>query len=338
MRYDFASDNTAGMAPSALNALVEVNQGFAAGYGGDDHTAKAADAVRHLLDVDADVRFVFSGTAANAIALSMLAQPFEAVLAHHSAHVCTDETGAPGFFGHGVGLIGLPGYSGKIDVDGLCAALDEPVVGHRQPAAALTLTQATEYGTVYSEDEMALLIRMAKGANLGVHIDGARLANAVAAGFDPKSLGRMGVDIVSLGGAKAGAHGVEALVILNRSLSKRLDNRLKQSGQTASKGRLLAAPLRGLIESGEWLSGAQNANAMAQRLADGIEASTPFVLAHPVESNTVFVRMSDEALSAIRVKGFAVYGFDDGSVRFVCSWATKPEAVDELIAVLSHLD
>lgn len=326
------------MAPSALKALIEANEGFASGYGSDDHTAKAADAVRELLGVEADVRFVFSGTAANSIALSMLASPFEAVLAHHTAHVCTDETGAPGFFGHGVGLIGLPGYSGKIDVDGLCAALDEPVVGHRQPAAALTLTQATEYGTVYSEDEMELLIRMAKGAGLGVHVDGARLANAVAAGFDPKSLGRMGVDIISLGGAKAGAHGVEALVVLNRSLSRRIDNRLKQAGQTASKGRLLAAPLGGLIHSGEWLSGAQHANAMAQRLADGIEGNTPFVLAHPVETNTVFVRMPDEALQAIRQKGFAVYAFDDGSVRFVCSWATKAEAVDELIAALSHLN
>jgi len=338
LRYDFASDNTAGMAPSALNALIEANSGFAAGYGADQHTAAAADAVRALLGVDADVRFVFSGTAANSIALSMLAQPFEAVLAHHTAHVCTDETGAPGFFGHGVGLIGLPGYSGKIDVEGLCAALDEPVVGHRQPAAAITLTQATEYGTVYSEEELSLLIRMAKGAGLGVHVDGARLANAVAAGFDPKSLGRMGVDIVSLGGAKAGAHGVEALVIINRSLSRRIDNRLKQGGQTASKGRLLAAPLGGLITSGEWLSGARHANAMAQRLADGIEGSTPFVLAHPVESNTVFVRMPDEALQAVRDKGFAVYAFDDGSVRFVCSWATKAEAVDELIGVLSHLN
>nr|WP_292054386.1 beta-eliminating lyase-related protein [Brevundimonas sp. UBA5866] len=326
------------MAPSALNALIEANSGFAAGYGADQHTAAAADAVRALLGVDADVRFVFSGTAANSIALSMLAQPFEAVLAHHTAHVCTDETGAPGFFGHGVGLIGLPGYSGKIDVEGLCAALDEPVVGHRQPAAAITLTQATEYGTVYSEEELSLLIRMAKGAGLGVHVDGARLANAVAAGFDPKSLGRMGVDIVSLGGAKAGAHGVEALVIINRSLSRRIDNRLKQGGQTASKGRLLAAPLGGLITSGEWLSGARHANAMAQRLADGIEGSTPFVLAHPVESNTVFVRMPDEALQAVRDKGFAVYAFDDGSVRFVCSWATKAEAVDELIGVLSHLN
>ncbi|MEG2499303.1 beta-eliminating lyase-related protein, partial [Brevundimonas sp.] len=159
MRYDFASDNTAGMAPSALRGLVEANSGFMAGYGADEHSRKAADEIRALLDVDADIRFMFTGTAANSIALSMLANPYEAVLAHNTAHVCTDETGAPGFFGHGVGLIGLPGYSGKIDDESLCAVLDEPVVGHRQPPAALTLTQATEYGTVYSFEEMDLLIR-----------------------------------------------------------------------------------------------------------------------------------------------------------------------------------
>ena len=325
------------MAPSALQALIDANSDFAAGYGADDYTRKAAELVCQLLDVEADVRFVFSGTAANSIALSMLAQPFEAVLAHHTAHVCTDETGAPGFFGHGVGLIGLPGYSGKIDEDALAAALEEPVVGHRQPAAALTLTQCTEYGTVYSEEEMSRLVRMAKAAGLGVHVDGARLANAVAAGFDSHALGRMGVDIISLGGAKAGANGVEALVVLNRTLSRRIDNRIKQAGQTASKGRLLSAPMAGLLASGEWLSGAQHANAMAQKLADGIEANTPFVLAHPVESNAVFVRMPPEALEAVRAKGFAAYAFDDGSARFVCSWATKEAAVDELIAVLGGL-
>ena len=337
MRYDFASDNTAGMAPSALEALVAANNGFAASYGNDDTSARAADHIRTLLDTDADVRFVFSGTAANAIGLSMLAQPFEAVAAHHSAHICTDETGAPGFFGHGIGLVGLPGYSGKIQFEGFCAVLDEPVVSHRQPLAALSLTQCTEYGTVYNEDELGLLTRTAKASGLGVHMDGARLANAVAAGFDPKLIGKLGVDVLSFGGAKAGAHGVEALVVLNKSLSRRIDNRLKQGGQTASKGRLLAAPMLGLLESGEWLMGAVHANAMAQALAEGIETDTSFVLAHPVESNTVFVRMSDEALSAIRAKGWAVYAFDDGSIRFVCSWATTAQAVGELLEDLKAI-
>ena len=131
MRYDFASDNTAGMAPQALEALNAANAGFARAYGADDVTARAADLIRERLEADAEVRFVFSGTAANAIALSMLTFSFEAALAHNSAHVCTDETGAPGFFGQGLGLIGLPGPSGKIDPKALKAILAEPEVGHR---------------------------------------------------------------------------------------------------------------------------------------------------------------------------------------------------------------
>src|SRR5690606_1850675 len=248
MRYDFGSDNTAGMAPAALQALVEANAGYARAYGADDVTARAADLIRERLDADAEVRFVFSGTAANAIALSMLAAPHEAVMAHHAAHVCTDETGAPGFFGHGVGLIGLPGFSGKIDTLALKAALDGPEVGHRQTPAALSLTQSTEYGAVYTEEELRHLIEPVKLRGCGVHMDGARLANAAAAGFDLKDIARLGVDVLVFGGAKAGASCTEALVLFDKSLARRLDNRLKQAGQVASKARFLAAPFLGLLE------------------------------------------------------------------------------------------
>lgn len=338
MRFDFASDNTAGMAPSALQAMAAANVGFTRAYGADETSARAADLIRQTLDADAEVRFVFSGTAANAIGLSILARSYEAVLAHHAAHICTDETGAPGFFGQGVGLIGLPGYSGKIDVGALYAALEEPAVGHRQPAAALSLTQATEYGAVYSEEELRRLIEPSRQAGLRVHMDGARLANAVAAGFDPKDIPRLGVDVLSFGGAKAGANCVEALVVFDKTLTRRIDNQLKQAGQTASKGWLLAAPLLGLLETGDWLSGAAHANLMAQRLADGIEARSPFVLAHPVESNAVFVRMPDEAHQALNAAGWACYQFDDGSVRFVCSWATDETSVDALIDAVARLN
>ncbi|MNH49472.1 Low specificity L-threonine aldolase [compost metagenome] len=338
MRYDFGSDNTAGMAPAALEALVSANGGFVRAYGADETTARAADLIRQRLDADAEVRFVFSGTAANAIAVSMLAQPYEAVLTHHAAHICTDETGAPGFFGHGVGLIGLPGYSGKIDAMALRAALDEPVVGHRQPAAGLSVTQATEYGAVYSEEELRHLIEPARQAGLGVHMDGARLANAAAAGFDLKDIPRLGVDVLVFGGAKAGANCAEALVIFNKALTRRIDNRLKQAGQTASKARFLAGPIRGLLESNAWETGAAHANLMAQRLADGIEERSPFVLAHPVESNAVFVRMPDEAHQRLNALGWACYQFDDGSVRFVCSWATTEGAVDELLEAIASLN
>jgi len=337
MRYDFGSDNTAGMAPAALEALIAANDGYARAYGADDVTARAADEIRSRLDADAEVRFVFSGTAANAIALSMLARPHEAVLAHHAAHICTDEAGAPGFFGSGVGLVGLPGFSGKIDSAALREALGEVEVGHRQPSAALSLTQCTEYGTVYSEEELRHLIEPAKLQGYGVHMDGARLANAVAAGFDMTQIARLGVDILVLGGAKAGAPCAEALVIFDKTLARRIDNRLKQAGQVASKARFLAAPLLGLLESGAWEDGAAHANLMAQRLAAGIEAGSPFVLAHPVEANAVFVRMPEAAHAQLNAMGWACYGFDDGSVRFVCSWATTEEAVDALLADIARL-
>ncbi|RZJ85784.1 MAG: low specificity L-threonine aldolase, partial [Brevundimonas sp.] len=287
MRYDFGSDNTAGMAPAALGGLIAANKDYARAYGADDVTARAADQIRQRLDADAEIRFVFSGTAANAIALSMLAWPHEAVLAHHAAHICTDETGAPGFFGQGVGLIGLPGFSGKIELAALQAALEEPEVGHRQPPAALSLTQSTEYGTVYSEEELRHLIEPVKARGYGVHMDGARLANAAAAGFDLTQIARLGVDILVFGGAKAGANCTEAIVMFDKSLARRIDNRLKQAGQVASKGRFLAAPFLGLLESKAWEDGAAHANLMAQRLAAGIAANTPFVLAHPVEANAV---------------------------------------------------
>ncbi len=335
MRYDFASDNTAAMAPEALEGLARANGGFARAYGADEVTGRAADLVRERFDADAEVRFVFSGTAANAIALSMLAHPFEAVLAHQAAHVCTDETGAPGFFGQGLGLVGLPGFSGMIDEKALKVVLDEPEVGHRQPPAALSLTQATEYGAVYEADALRRLIEPCKARGMRVHLDGARLANAVAAGFDLPEVPRMGVDICVMGGAKAGALCVEALVLFDHALARRLDNRLKQAGQTASKARFLAAPFLGLLESGAWEGHAAHANLMAQRLAEGIAARTPFALAHPVDANIVFVRMGAKALERVNQAGWACYRFDDGSVRFVCSWQTTPETVDELIEAIA---
>lgn len=325
------------MAPAALDAIVRENAGFARAYGADETTARAADLIRERLDADADIRFVFSGTAANSIALAMLAWPHEAVLAHHAAHICTDETGAPGFFGSGVGLVGLPGFSGKIDPVALKEALAEPEVGHRQPPAALSLTQSTEYGTVYTEEELRHLIEPVKLKGYGVHMDGARLANAAAAGFDLKQIARLGVDVLVFGGAKAGANCAEAIVMFDKSLARRVDNRLKQAGQTASKGRFLAAPFLGLLESNAWEDGAAHANRMAQKLAAGIETGSPFVLAHPVEANAVFVRMPPAAHARLNTLGWACYRFDDGSVRFVCSWATQEAAVDELLAAIRGL-
>jgi len=325
-RYDFASDNTAPAAPEAMEALVAANSGFTSGYGTDPVSARAADLVRELLDADAEVRFVASGTAANAISLAALCRPFEAVLAHEHAHVCTDETGAPGLFGHGLGLIRLPGGSGRIDPAALTEALAAPDVSYRQPAAALSLTNATEYGTVYSAAELRALVEPVKAKGYGVHLDGARLANAAAAGFDLKAIKGLGVDILVVGGTKAGMPPSEAVVIFDRGLARRFDARLKQAGQLPSKGRFYAAPFIGMLAGHALVRHAEHANAMARKLA----ALMPFPVLHPVEANGVFVEMDEARLAALHAKGWFVYRFLDGSVRFMCSWATTEAAVEEI--------
>ncbi|HEV2532308.1 threonine aldolase family protein [Phenylobacterium sp.] len=325
-RYDFASDNTAPATPEALKALIAANEGFTSGYGTDQVSAQAADLVRQMLDADAEVRFVASGTAANSISLAALCRPFESVLAHEHAHVCTDETGAPGFFGQGLGLTRLPGASGKIDPAALAQALDQPDVSYRQPAAALSLTNATEYGTVYSADALKALTTPVKAKGYGVHLDGARLANAAAAGFDLKAIKTLGVDILVVGGTKAGMPPTEAVVIFDPTLARRFDARLKQAGQLPSKGRFYAAPFIGMLEGGAFLRHAAHANAMARKLA----GLMPFPVRHPVEANGLFVEMDEPTLQRLHASGWFAYRFLDGTVRFMCSWATTAEAVEAL--------
>jgi threonine aldolase len=332
-RYDFVSDNVAGAMPEALQALAEANAGYASGYGADHVTARAADLVRQLLDADADVRFVASGTAANSLSLASLASPHEAVVCHQHAHIATDEAGAPGFFGAGLGLIPLPGESGRIEPMALADLLAQPDVSYRQSPAALSLTNATEYGAVYSEAALIGLVGAAKAAGLKAHLDGARLANAVAGGLAVTGLKRLGFDIAVLGGAKAGSTPSEAIVIFDRSLARRFDARMKHAGQLVSKARYLAAPWIGMLETGAWQTRAAHANGMAKRLA----ALCPFEIAHPVESNGVFVTMDEPALDRLRSEGWQAYRFTDGSVRFMCSWATTDEAVEALGASLKQI-
>ena len=319
--------------PEVMQALTEANTGFVAGYGADDICARAADLICGVLDVDAEVRFAASGTAANALCLAALAAPHEAVVAHEHSHVATDETGAPGFFGAGLGIIGLGGASGRISSQALAGVLERPDEPHWQSPAALSLTQATEYGAIYSASDLARLIGQAKAGGLKVHLDGARLANAAAGGFDLKTLGPLGVDLLVMGGTKAGSTPTEAIVILDKSLNRRFGARLKHGGQLVSKARFLAAPWIGMLQSDAWTLRAAHANAMARRLA----GLMPFRITHPVEANAVFVDMDDAALARLRDAGWFVYRFIDGSVRFMCSWATAPEAVDELGAALSGI-
>jgi threonine aldolase len=332
-RYDFGSDNVVGAMPEVMAALAEANAGAASSYGTDDVSARAADLIRQMLNADAEVRFVASGTAANALTLATLAAPHEAVLCHEHSHIAIDETGAPGFFGGGVGLTPLPGASGRIALEALARALAAPDGAHHQSAAALSLTNATEYGAVYSSAEMSALTGPAKAAGLKLHLDGARLANAVAAGFDITWLAALGIDIAVLGGTKAGSTPTEAIVLFDRALARRFDARLKHAGQLVSKGRYLAAPWIGLLETGAWTARAAIANAMAKRLA----GLMPFPITHPVEANAVFVTMDEPTLARLHAAGWFVHRVADASVRFMCNWSTTTESVEELAAALKAI-
>jgi threonine aldolase len=333
VRHAFASDNVAGVMPEVLEALNRFNGGFATAYGDDEVCARAGALIGELLDVDAEVRFAPTGTAANALTLAALAAPHEAVIAHRHSHVATDETGAPGLFGAGLGIITVAGASGRIDATAFAEALDRPDDPHRQSPAAASFTNATEYGTIYREVELAALFAAAEDRGVKVQVDGARLANAAAAGFDLKMLGKAGADIVVLGGTKAGATPTEAIVLIDPAVRRRFGARLKHGGQLVSKARFLAAPWIGMLEGGAWKARAAHANAMAARLA----GLMPFPLAHPVEANGVFVAMDEAQLQRLHAAGWFAYRVLDGSVRFMCSWATTAEAVDEIAAALRRV-
>ena len=338
LRFDFLSDNTAGSCPEALAALIDHNEGFMPGYGADSVTRQAADAVRALLDADADVYFVSSGTAGNALACAALCRSFEAVLAHRQAHLITHEAGAASFFGQGLSVRGLGGPQGKIDPEALRAEMRAAETASRQSAAALSLTNATECGTVYTTAELSRLCALGTECGLRVHIDGARLANAIAAGFDAQTLGRGRADIVVLGGTKSGAPLSDAIVLFDKSLSRRFDARLKQAGHLCSKSRFLAAPWLGLLENRghedtPWIRHARYANAMARKLA----ALIPDKILYPIDANCVFVEMDEARLERLQRSGWRMSRFDARSVRFVCSWAVTDEAVEELAHTLRNL-
>ena len=332
----FASDNYAGAHPDVLAAIADANAGHAVAYGGDPWTARAEQLLRDHFGEQAVSYLVFNGSAANVLSLRALCRPWESVVCAAQAHINVDECGAPERIG-GVKLHAVPTADGKLTPEHVQSRLvrrgDEHVVQPR----VVSVTQSTELGTRYSPAELHALARFAHEHGLLLHLDGARLANAAAAGFEVKELPRIGVDILVIGGTKAGMPPTEALVLFDKSLSRRFDARLKQAGQLTSKGRFLAAPWIGMLETGAWIDRASHANAMARKLAGLITRRTPFPLTHPVEANAVFVGMDEPALQRLRAEGWFVYRFLDGSVRLMCSWATTEAAVEELGEALAAI-
>lgn len=329
----FASDNTAGVTPEALAALNAANAGFLPSYGEDPLTRAVCDRIRAVFECDADIYFVFNGTAANSLALAALCQSYHSVVCADTAHVETDECGAPEFFSNGAKLLLVPQTNGKMkpaDVAALATKRDDL---HFPKPRVLTFAQTTEVGTVYQPDEIRALCEVARAHRLRVHMDGARFANAVAAlNVAPAEITwKAGVDVLCFGGTKMGLPIGEAIVFFDRALGEEFNWRCKQAGQLASKMRFLSAPWQAMLEGDTWLRHAAHANAMAHQLAEALNA-IPGVSTLPPDANAVFARLTDAAIDRLRAQGWYFYTFIGGTARFMCSWATTTAAVQALVA------
>ncbi len=336
---DFGSDNAAGVHPGVLAALADVAGPAARAYDSDRWSEALDGAFSDLFGTACRVFAVPSGTAANGLSLAALVPPWGGIWCETNAHVEVDEAGAVGFFTHGASLLHVAGRHGKLTVDALreAAARRRGDVHQVQPAA-LTLTQATESGTVYAPAEVAALGDWAKRHGLGVHMDGARFANAVAhLGCHPGDVTwRAGVDILSFGFIKNGGLSAEAVVAFSADVAQTLPVRRKRAGMMPSKGRFAAAQLLALLTDGRWLSNARAANAGARRIA----AAVPVRLLHPCEANELFVRLAPAERAALRARGFDFYDWElDGpeAARFVVRWDQTADAIDALVAALAGL-
>jgi threonine aldolase len=333
-RQEFASDNTAGICPEAGGALARANAGSAPSYGDDKWTWQLCDRVRELFEIDCDVFLVFNGTAANALALAQLCQPFHSIICHENAHIENDECGACEFYTGGSKLIPTRGANGKIDLCEVEAALLRQHELHSHKPRVISLTQPTELGTVYTADEIRKISAFAKKHGMLLHMDGARFANAVAAlRCAPREITwQAGVDALSFGGTKNGLAAGELVIFFNKQHSADFDYRAKQGGHLASKMRFLAVPWIALLENDVWLKNAQRANDAALRLANGLRDCGVEVV-FPVESNAVFVRLDAMSARKLRELGWDFYKFIEPDVyRLMCAWSADDEAITALLS------
>jgi threonine aldolase len=350
---NFASDNTAGIAPKILDAMVRASEGFALGYGNDETTKRVERRLAELFEHEAAVFLVPTGTAANAIALAQLAPPWGAVFCHAESHIVTDEAGAPEFFGGGLKLVELAGAGGRIAPDTLRAALAR-YTGHRPHEilpSALSLTQPTEAGTIYRPEEIARLADIAHERGLAVHMDGARFANAlVRLGVTPAELTwKAGVDVLSFGATKGGAMAAEAIIFFDPQRAREMPERRKRGGHLLSKHRFVAAQMDAFLAGDHWLDLARHANGLADRLASRLAAAGVQPV-WPVDANLVFVVLPKVADARLRAAGASYYvrqseslppgitiGVDRMLVRLVTSFATSENEVDRFADLVRTL-
>ena len=336
---NFCSDNTSGAHPKILAALGAANDGAAMPYGNDDLTRRVEARISEVFERDCAVFLVGTGTAANALALSCLTPSWGVIYCHPDAHVNRDECAAPEFYAGGAKLIALPGADGKVDAAALEIALgrgDAGVVHHAQPAA-VTITQATEAGTVYAPGEIGAIAEVARRHGLAVHMDGARFANAlVTLGRKPADVTwRAGVDALSLGATKNGALAAEAAVFFDKAKAAEMGFRRKRAGQLWSKMRFLAAQFDAYLDQDLWLINARFANSQARRLGQGLAKLPGARIEYPVEANEVFVTMPEPVIQGLEGDGFRFYRWPHDrapTLRLVTAFNTAPEHVDALLA------
>lgn len=331
----FFSDNAAAAHPKVIEAIAQSNR-LDTAYDGDEWSGRLDGAFSELFEHEVRALWVSTGTAANCLALAALCPPYRGILCHKDAHIEVDEAGAPGFFTGGAKLMLLDGDGAKVTPD-----IVESAIGlirkdvHQVQPAALSITNATEYGLVYGASEVAALGELARSHGLGFHMDGARFANAVAStGASPADLTwRAGVDALSFGFIKNGGLNAECLILFRTELADEVAVRRKRAGHLSSKGRMLAAQILALLDDRLWLENARAANAAAEAL--GKAASDRLI--YPVEANEIFVRASAEEAAALRSKGFDFYDWGPGEIRFVTSWDQSAESVDQLADAIRAL-
>lgn len=348
---NFTSDNVHGVDDAILDALRDVNDGTARAYGYDDWSAAAEQRLRDVFACDLAAFLVVTGTAANSLALAACCPPYGAVVCHAEAHITTDECGAPELFTGGAKLMGVPGAACKLMPDAVARMLGQMGRGeHEQRPSVLSLSQATELGTVYTADEIAALTTLARERRMRVHMDGARFANACARlGATPADLTwKAGVDVLSFGATKNGALGVEAVVFFDRTLADDFVYLRKRTGQLVSKGRFLAAQMLAYLDDDRWLRNARHANAMADRLAAVVRTLPDVRVPLPVEANAVFAIVPvtlHARLQAAGVRYLVWPGAGPGTdtvaegevfIRLLTSFRTSPGDVEAFAAVAAQ--
>lgn len=331
----FASDNYAGAHPAVLEAVAAANTGWARAYGDDEWTARLRARLRELFG-DVEAFPVFNGTGGNVTALSAVLRPFQAVICPETAHINVDECGAPERVA-GAKLVDVPTPDGKLTPELLRGRLVGFGDQHHVQARVVSVSQTTELGTVYTPEELRALAEVAHGAELLLHVDGARLVNAAAAlGLQLRELtADCGVDVLTLGGTKCGLLGAEAVVFFPSALADGFLYARKQGTQLASKMRYISAQLLRLFEDDLWRETAGHANAMARRLGDAVAAVPGVELAYPVQANAVFAAVPAAAIERLHERyHFYAWDEDAGVVRLMCAWQTTPDDVDALVAAL----